>query len=129
MKSPNQGNLEPMSASVASDYVRTMIHRESSGPGDCERAMQKLEARYGIGFWTLDHLRKRKAKTCDVALFARIKAAFVDHCGAQAARLLQEADTAQAVKFDEDVAAIRDEIQALAARLAAAKSETQRTVR
>jgi hypothetical protein len=126
MKNPNQGNLEPMSAAVASEYVRTMIHREGTGPGDCERAMQKLEAKYGIGFWTLDHLRKRKAKTCDVALFARIKAAFVDHCGSQAARLIQEAATAQAVNFDDDVAAIQDEIYALAARLAAAKSKAKR---
>lgn len=126
MKNPNQGNLEPMSAAVASEYVRQMIHRESAGPGDCERAMMKIEAKYAIGFWTLDHLRKRKAKTCDVALFARIKAAFVDHCGAQAARLIQEAETAQAVKFDDDVATIQNEIIALAARLAAAKSKAKR---
>lgn len=126
MKNPNQGNLEPMSAAVASEYVRQMIHREGDGPGECEWAMTKLEARYGIGFWTLDHLRKRKAKTCDVALFARIKAAFIDHCGAQAARLIQEAQTAQAVDFDDDVAAIQDEIRTLAARLAAAKSKTKR---
>lgn len=126
MKNPNQGNLEPMSAAVASEYVRQMIHREGTGPGDCEWAMKKLEAKYGIGFWTLDHLRKRKAKTCDVALFARIKAAFVDHCGAQAARLIQEAATAQAVNFDDDVAAIQDEIIALQARLALAKGKTKR---
>jgi hypothetical protein len=126
MKNPNQGDFEPMSAAVASDYVRRMIHLEAGGPGDCERAMEKLEAKYGISFWTLDHLRKKKAKTCDVALFARIKAAFIDHCGKQAAKLIQEAETAQAVTFDDDVAAIEDEIRALAARLALAKSKAKR---
>lgn len=69
-----------MSATDATYYVRRMIERE--GP-DAERSMERLEAKYGIGFWTLDHFRRRKAKTCDVALFQRIQAAFVDHCGRQ----------------------------------------------
>ncbi len=129
MAYPKIGNVLPMSAAIASDYVRQMIHRESRGPGDCENAMQRLEARYGIGFWQLDHLRKNKAKTCEVGLYARIKAAFADHCGRQAARLLEEAKTAQAVDSREDVAAIQREIEALVARLAAAKGKTERAVR
>jgi hypothetical protein len=126
MAYPNKGNLKPMSAAEASFYVRQMIHRESRGPGDHERAMERLEARYGLGFWTLDHLRKKKAKTCDVTLYARIKAAFIDHCGKQAAKLLIEADTAMAVNPNDDVAAIQDEIQTLVARLEAAKSQAAR---
>jgi hypothetical protein len=118
-----------MSAVEASYLVRTMIHRESRGPGDAERAMGRLEAKYGIGFWTLDHLRKRKAKTCDVGLYARIKAAFIDHCGRQAARLLQEAETAHLVEPNEDVAAIEREIQALVARLEIAKSTSARSAK
>jgi hypothetical protein len=114
-----------MSAVEASFFVRQMIHREAAGPGDAERAMSRIEARYGLGFWTLDHLRKGKAKTCEVGLYARIKAAFIDHCGKQAARLLIEAANAQAVETNEDVAAIQREIQALQARLAVAKSQTQ----
>lgn len=129
MAYPKQGNPTPMSAVEASGFVRAMIHREAAGPGDAERAMARIEAKYGVGYWTLDHLRKGKAKTCDVGLYARIKAAFIDHCGRQAERLLIEAANAQAVEANEDVAAIQREIQALQARLAAAKSETQRAVR
>lgn len=129
MAYPNKGDLKPMSAAEASFYVRQMIHREAHGPGDHERAMERLEARYGVGFWTLDHLRKNKAKTCDVSLFARIKAAFADHCGKQAARLLIEAETAMAVDPNDDVAAIQNEIRALAARLEAAKASQKRAVR
>lgn len=129
MSYPNQGNPKPMSAAVASDYVRQMIHRESRGPGDYENAMGRLEAKYGLGFWTLDHLRKNKAKTCEVTLYARIRAAFADHCGRQAARLLEEAKTAQAVEPDDDVAAIQSEIEALAARLAAAKGKAERVAK
>lgn len=125
MSYPNNGNSVPMSAEVATEYVRHMIHRESRGPGDCENAMSRLEARYGIGFWTLDHFRKRKAKTCDVGLYSRIRAAFADHCGAQARRLLEEAKTAQAVEAYDDVAAIQTEIEALVARLEAATGKTK----
>ena len=124
MSYPKQGNIVPMSAAVASDYVRQMIHREARGPGDYENAMVRLEAKYGIGFWTLDHLRKNKAKTCDVSLFARIRAAFADHCGRHAVRLLEEAKAVEAIGPDDDVAAIRNEIEALVARLAAAKVKT-----
>lgn len=129
MAYPNKGYLEPMSAAEASLYVRQMIHREARGPGDNEGAMIRLEARYGVGFWTLDHLRKNKAKTCDVSLFARIKAAFADHCGRQAARLLVEAETAMAVNPNDDVAAIQREIQALQNRLEAAKGEAARAAK
>lgn len=126
MAYPNKGKDVPMSAVEASYFVRQMIHREASGPGEAERAMEKIEAKYGIGFWTLDHLRKGKAKTCDVGLYARIKAAFIDHCGKQAMRLLQEAERAQLKGFDGDVADIQREIEALQARLAVAKSHTEK---
>lgn len=129
MAYPKQGNPTPMSAAEASFLVRQMIHREARGPGDAEGAMARLEAKYGLGFWTLDHFRKNKAKTCDVTLFARIKAAFADHCGRQAARLIAEAKAAQAVEPNEDVAAIQREIEALAARLAVAKGEAKRAGR
>lgn len=115
-----------MSTVEATHLVRTMIHRESSGPGEAERAMERLASKYGISFWTLDYFRKGKAKTCDVTLYARIRAAFVDHCGRQAQRLLEEAKTAQRVEPNEDVAAILGEIEALAARLAIAKSNAAR---
>jgi hypothetical protein len=126
MAYPNKGHIKPMSAVEATHFVRAMIHREAAGPGDAERAMSNLEAKYGIGFWTLDHLRKGKAKTCDVSLYARIKAAFADHCGKQARLLLQEAETAQRVEPNNDVAAIEREIRALQARLAAAKGNAAR---
>lgn len=129
MQSPNQGNVKPMSTVEASYFVREMIHREARGPGDCEGAMSRLEAKYGIGFWTLDHLRKNKAKTCDVGLYARIKLAFIDHCGRQARRLLDEAAMVQAVNPNDDVADITREIQALQARLAAAQGQAKAGLR
>lgn len=122
MASQNNGQIKPMSAVEATEFVRLMIHREARGPGEAENAMRSLARRYGVSFWTLDHFRKGKAKTCDVSLYAKIKGAFIDHCERQAHRLLQEAETAQRVGTNEDVASIHREIEALVARLAAAKS-------
>lgn len=110
----------------ATDYVRRMVSKEQRGWGDKDNALARLEAKYGLPFWTLENLRKGRAKTVEASLFYRIKAAFVDHCGRQAARLLLEAETAMAVNPNDDVAGIQREIQALQARLAAAQGKTQR---
>lgn len=50
-------------------------------------------------------------------------------CVRQAARLLEEAKTAQAVEPNDDVAAIQNEIEALAARLALAKGKAERVAK
>lgn len=122
MAYPKFGHEEHMSAAEASEFVRKMIHREEDGPGAAERAMKKLARDYKISFWTLDHLRKNKAKTCDVSLFAKIKAAFIDHCTKHAERLRREAQLVQEASPNDDVAALGREIQALADRLAAAQA-------
>jgi len=117
------------SAEIASGYVRRMVENETRGWGDTESALPRLEAKYGVSFWTLNNLRTGRAKTVEATLFNRIKAAFADQCGRHAARLLHEAETAMAVNPDDDVAAIEDQIRALAARLEAAKAQAKRTVR
>jgi hypothetical protein len=124
MTRPNQVHeVEPMSAAVASEYVRTMIHRESTGPGDCERAMRKIEAKTGIGYWTLDHLRKRKAKTIDVSLFARVRAAYLDLCERQVSRLQEELKIEKAICGDDTLEDLEREAAQLVARIAAKRAE------
>jgi len=129
MAYPKSGNLTPMSVVDASTYAREMVRLEASRVGNADVAMSRLEAKYGISRWQLDHLRKNKAKTCDVSLYARIRAAFADHCGRHAARLLAQAEAAQAVEHDEDVAAIQDQIRALASKLEAIKSAKKEALR
>lgn len=110
-----------MSANTASEYVRAMIHIEANGPGDSERAMRRLENRYGVSYWTLDHLRKRRAKTIEAGLYDRVRLAFIAHCERKAKLLLEQAETALALGADDNVQDIANQVQALAARLAAAK--------
>ena len=97
-----------MSVEAATDYVRTMVQRESNGPGDLDNAMRRLEAKYGLPFWTLWHLRKGKAKTVEASLLARIRGAYLDMCQRQASNLLHEtkmeaADIRQALVCQLDI--------------------------
>lgn len=123
MAYPNEGNEEPMSAAEASSLVRSMIHLEASGPGDYERAMERLSNKYSFSFWTLDHLRKRKAKTCDVGLFSRIRSAYLDVCGRQIAKLQTEIAVEKAITADDTLEDLEAEASALAARIAARKAQ------
>jgi hypothetical protein len=43
----------PMSVEAATDMVRKMVQRESRGWGDLDNAMERLERRYGLPFWTV----------------------------------------------------------------------------
>lgn len=117
MAYPNNGHLKPMSTVEATDYVRKMIHRKSSQPGDAERVMQQIETDYGIGFWTLDHLRKGRAKSVEIGLFQRIRAAYLDVCERQVKKLLQEIAIEKAVQDDDDLADIEAQAEALVSRL------------
>lgn len=107
-----------MSVEAATDHVRTMVQRESRGPGDIENAMRRIEAKYGLPFWTLWHLRKGKAKTVEASLLARIRGAYLDMCQRQASNLLHEIkmEAAAGDDLDSDIAA---ELEALLAKVKA----------
>lgn len=117
---PNSSNrVPPMSIDTATDLVRTMVQRESRGPGDLDNAMRRIEARYGLPFWPLSHLRKGKAKTIEVSLFARIKGAYLDMCHRQAAGLLHEIEIEAAASGDDLDSDIAAELEALLAKVEA----------
>lgn len=108
----------PMSVEAATDYVRTMVQRESNGPGDIDNAMNRIEARYGLPFWSLWHLRKGRAKTVEASLLARIRAAYLDMCAKQATGLLHEIEM-EAAAGDDTLADLEAEARALAAKIQA----------
>jgi hypothetical protein len=110
-----------MSTATATDLVRIMVQRESRGPGDTGNAMSRLEQRYGIGFWQLSHLRKGNAKTVDVGLFARIRAAYFDMCARQASALLHEIEM-DAAAGNDDLDDLEAEARALVAKIQARKA-------
>lgn len=109
----------PMSVEAATDYVRTMVQRESRGPGDLDNAMHRLEAKYGLPFWSLWHLRKGKAKTVEASLLARIRGAYLDMCQRQASNLLHEIKMEAAASDDDLDSDIAAELEALLAKIQA----------
>jgi hypothetical protein len=101
-------------------FVYIMQNPSMPGPGDIDNAMQRLEARYGLPFWTLWHLRKGKAKSCEVSMFARIRGAYFDMCQKQADSLLHELIIEAAT--DDTVEDLEAEARALAAKIAARRA-------
>lgn len=121
MSPKNEHSEHPMSAAAATELVRKMIHSESQGPGDAENAMRRIAERYGIGFWTQDHLRKKRAKTIDGSLLSRIRNAYIDMLERQLSHLASELAVEKAFEKamgDDTLADIELEISALAQKVA-----------
>ena len=118
MAYPKNRKRYPMSATVlaASDMVRRMVSREMRGPSDTGPAMQRLEAKYGLPFWTMEHLRKGRAKVCEAGLFQRLRGAYLDHCERKLTQLKHEIELERARGNDTDQDLLA-EAEALLARL------------
>lgn len=120
---------EVMSSSdVAGDYVRRMIEHETRGWGDQHNALSRLEARYGLPFWSLRNLKSGRAKTVEAGLFARIRAAYIDLCERQVTKLQHEISIEKALNEDDALEDLDREARALAARIAA-KKEVRRAMK
>ena len=117
----SRNETHPMSVEAATEYVRTMVQRESRGPGDLDNAMNRLEARYGLPFWALWHLRRGRAKSVEASLLARIKGAYLDMCAKQAGNLLHEIEIEAAAGNDTDLD-LADALRALAAKIETRKA-------
>lgn len=107
---------------TASAYVKRMVERETRGWGDQENALSRLEARYGLPFWSLDHLRTGRAKSVEAGLFARIRAAYLDLCERQVAKLQHEIAIEKAIHDDDSMEDLACEAETLLARIAAARA-------
>ena len=108
-------------ADEASGFVRRMIARETRGWGDQAPAQHRLEARYGLSFWTLEHLRTGRAKSIEASLFARIRAAYLDICERQVAILQHEIAVEKAINSDDTLEDLEAAAAQLVARIAAKK--------
>jgi hypothetical protein len=120
--------VHPMSVEAAYDYASALVEIEGRG-SDTDAALHRLEQRYGLSPNQVQHLRFRRAKTCDVSLFARLRGAYLDLCERQIARLQHtlEIERLSGDVSDQDLA---DRLSALAqeveARKAARRSSQRR---
>ncbi|PDT15881.1 hypothetical protein CO670_15400 [Rhizobium sp. J15] len=112
---------EMSSAVAAQSYVKRMIERESAGWGDMTPAIERLERKYGIPFWTINNIRTGRAKTIEAGIFARIKAAYIDMCERQIARLQHELEIERELDGDALDSDLLAQVQGLAAKVQKAK--------
>lgn len=114
MALPDFGNEVPkVSAATATKYVREMVELETVTSQTREAALRKLARDYGLTVSQLTHLYKARAKTCDVSLFARVKAAYLDRCAKMAARLLHTIEIEEAGSGNADDADLVDRLIAI----------------
>jgi hypothetical protein len=103
---------------------RVMVARESRGPGDTENAMRRLEAKYGLDFWTQWGLRYRPpVEIKDRSLIERIRQAYLDMMARSVRRDLEALKAEQAKGADD--AALTDlivEAETVLERLQAKRS-------
>lgn len=120
MSRESQQSERPMSMELvdtAGGYIRRMVEREAKGWGDQTNAQQRLEARYGLPFWAMEHLRTGRAKTVEAGLFARIRGAYLDLCERQVAKLQHEIAIERTLSEDDTLEDLEREARRLAARI------------
>lgn len=113
-------------AADATVMLRHMVEDETRGWGEKPDAIRSIARRCKASFWTVNRILIGRTKSMDADLGDRIRSAFVNHCREHAARLLREAEIAAAKdKSNVDLRTVAGEIQALVARLEAAKGEAK----
>lgn len=124
MASPISGDeVHNVSAATASDYVEKLVALEAVTSGTNEAAFEKLARDYGLTVSQLVHLYKRRAKTCDVSLFARVKRAYLDKCARMVAALQHEMAIEEALVGDAVDQDLVDRLAALAAEVATKRTQ------
>ena len=114
MAYPILEHLVPVAA--AREMIRRMVALESQGPADTQPALRRLAARYRLSVWTLEHIRKGRAKTVEASLAQKLRSAYFDHCKRQVERLQHELQIERA-RNDDLNADLLAEAQALLAKL------------
>ncbi len=114
-----------MTVEAATDYARGVhgyLQASARTDDELDAAYGAFERQYGIGRWTVEHLRKAKAKTCDVSVFAKLKGAYIALCERQVAKLQHQIAVEKASYDDDDLAVLEAEAAALAAKVRAKKA-------
>jgi hypothetical protein len=107
---------------LATDYARKIVSAEARGPGDYEDAMFRLEAKTGIGRWTLWGLWHRRRKTVSLELFNQLRGAYMQNCERQLSSLQHELAIESAKGCGDDLSDLAAEVEALVAKIQAKRA-------
>jgi hypothetical protein len=76
---------------LAADYATRLVANETHAlGGDTDEAMRRVEARYGVGYWTLWSLRYKRPKSVSADVLSRLRGAYLAACERQLANLQHE---------------------------------------
>ena len=126
MWSPKSEHSEhEMSVAESTRHVQMMLERESRGWGDHSLALERIARRYGLSKWTLEHLRKGRAKTVNAGIRDRIRNAYLDVCERHIRALQNEIAAEKAKGAADDLHGIEAETEALVARFMAAREASR----
>lgn len=108
-----------MTVEAAYRYASELVEMEAKG-SDTDAALDRLAQRYGLSPNQLQHLRSKRAKSCDLHLFVRLRGAYLDLCERTISRLQHtlEMERLSGDDLDADLAA---RVRALADEVAARK--------
>lgn len=104
--------VPPMTVEAASSYASRLLEMEQRG-SDLDSALFRLEQRYGLSPNQILHLHRKRAKSCDVSLFARLRGAYLDLCERQVSKLQHQIAVEKATGDDT-----LEDLEIEAARLA-----------
>lgn len=118
-KSKHPIQVNPMTVEAASNYASRLLEYEQRG-SDVESALFRIEQKYGLSPNQIMHLRSRRAKSCDVSLFARLRMAYLDLCERQVSKLQHEIAITKATS-DDTLEDLEAEAESLAQKIAERK--------
>lgn len=126
MKSPKSEYLvHAMTVEAAYDYaskVHGLIEAGVRDERELDTAYDAFERQFGVGRWTIEHLRKRRAKGCDISVFAKLRGAYLALCERQVRTLQHQIAIEKATASDDTLEDLEAEALALAAKIAARKA-------
>lgn len=124
-KSENKANtmssVTPFSPDLAAAYARKMVERESRGNGDQMNALERVGRHCGMTARSLRRLLNGETRDPGIAVFGRIRAAYLDLCARQIAALQLELEIEKARNADASLEDIGREVEALMDRVQAAR--------
>jgi hypothetical protein len=106
---------------VAAAYARKMIERESRGQGDQMNALDRVGREVGMTARALRRLINGETKNPSISIFGRIRAGYLRLCEREIAKLTHEIAADKARYGDAAFEDLDHEVQALAAKVRAAK--------
>lgn len=112
-------------ADRATVYVGEMYETEYRGWGDGQNALSRLSELTGVPFWSLDHIKRGKAKTVETSLFNKIKSGYLRYCLGKVDQLMEKIEAEKEAHPNVSLDVLEEEVDLLSrkieASLAAAK--------